>query len=77
MYSSAKIAWWREHQPNIFNRIETFVSAKAFVLQRLTGTLLEDRATVSGSGMLNVNKLDWEDKDSFSEQRLLPTTPSA
>ena len=61
MYSSAKIAWWREHRPNLFNRIETFVSVKAFVLQRLTGTLLEDRATVSGSGMLNVSKLDWED----------------
>ena len=62
MYSSAKIAWWREHRPNLFRRINTFVSVKAFVLQRLTGTLLEDRATVSGSGMLNVNKLDWEDR---------------
>ena len=62
MYSSAKIAWWREHQPSLFNRIATFVSLKAFVLQRLTGTLLEDRATVSGSGMLNVDKLDWEDR---------------
>ena len=62
MYSSAKIAWWRKHRPNLFNRIETFVSVKGFVLQRLTGTLLEDRATVSGSGMLNVHKLDWEDR---------------
>lgn len=62
MYSSAKIAWWREHQPKLFQRISTFVSLKAFVLQRLTGTLLEDRATVSGSGMLNVHKLDWEDR---------------
>ena len=61
MYSSAKIAWWRENHPNLFRRIDTFVSVKAFVLQRLTGTLLEDRATVSGSGMLNVHKLDWED----------------
>jgi gluconokinase len=62
MYSSAKIAWWREHRPDLFKRIHTFVSAKAFVLQRLTGKLLEDPATVSGSGLLNVHKLDWEDK---------------
>ncbi len=61
MYSSAKIGWWREHRPNLFRRIDIFVSVKAFVLQRLTGALLEDRATVSGSGMLNVNTLDWED----------------
>ncbi len=62
MYSSAKIAWWREHRPNLFKQINTFVSVKAFVLQRLTGTLLEDQATVSGSGLLNVHKLDWEDR---------------
>jgi gluconokinase len=62
MYSSAKIAWWRENNPDLFKRIETFVTAKAFVLYRLTGTLLEDRATVSGSGLLNVNKLDWDDR---------------
>jgi gluconokinase len=61
MYASAKIAWWREHQPDLFRRINTFVSVKAFVLQRLTGALLEDQATVSGSGLLNVDKLDWED----------------
>jgi gluconokinase len=61
MYASAKIAWWREHQPDLFRRITTFVSVKAFVIQRLTGTLLEDQATVSGSGLLNIDKLDWED----------------
>jgi gluconokinase len=57
-------------QPDILSRIGpskilkkfSFVTVKAFVFQRLTGTLLEDRATVSGSGMLNVNKLDWEDR---------------
>lgn len=61
MYASAKIAWWREHQPDLFRRISIFVSVKAFVLQRLTGIFLEDQATVSGSGMLNILKLDWED----------------
>ena len=62
MYSSAKIVWWREHRPDLFKRIATFVSAKAFVLHRLTGHLLEDRATVSGSGLLNIHKLDWDDR---------------
>ena len=47
MYSSAKIAWWREHQFELFKRVRTFVSAKAFVLQRLTGVLVEDAATVA------------------------------
>ena len=61
MYSSAKIAWWRENQPEVFQKVKTFVSLKAFILSRLTGELLEDQATVSGSGLLNVNTLDWDD----------------
>jgi gluconokinase len=61
MYSSAKIAWWRENQPDVFQKVKTFVSLKAFVLCRLTGELLEDQATVSGSGLLNANTLDWDD----------------
>ncbi|MGD8649791.1 MAG: gluconokinase [Desulfobacterales bacterium] len=61
MYASAKIAWWRKHQSDLFRRIITYVSVKAFVVHRLTGALLEDLATVSGSGLLNIHKLDWED----------------
>lgn len=76
MYSSAKIAWWRAHQSDLFKRVRTFVSAKAFVLQRLTGVLVEDAATVAGSGLLNVGKLDWEDKAlalaGISRKRLPP-----
>lgn len=62
MYPSAKITWWREQRPDIFRRIQTFVSLKAFVLLRLTGILIEDQAVTSGSGMLNVHNLDWEDR---------------
>jgi gluconokinase len=62
MYSSAKIAWWREQEPDLFQKVKTFVSLKAFVLFRLTGELMEDQATVSGSGLLNISNLDWEDK---------------
>jgi gluconokinase len=76
MYSSAKIAWWREHQNDLFKSVRTFVSAKAFVLQRLTGMLVEDAATVAGSGLLNVSKLDWEDRAlalaGISRKRLPP-----
>jgi gluconokinase len=62
MYSPAKIAWWRENQPDLFQKIRYFVTAKAFVIYRLTGELLEDQATVSGTGLLNIHKLDWEEE---------------
>lgn len=60
MYAPAKIAWWRRNQPDLFRRTAYYVTAKAFILHRLTGRLLEDQATVSGGGLLNVHQLDWE-----------------
>jgi gluconokinase len=62
IYAPAKIAWWREHQPDIFSKVKQFVTLKGFVVHRLTGCLVEDQATVSGSGLLNVEELDWEER---------------
>jgi gluconokinase len=60
LYPSAKIAWWRTHRPDRYAGIDRFVSLKAYVLFRLTGELLEDQATASGSGLLNISTLDWD-----------------
>ena len=84
MYPSAKIAWWKENRPDLFDRVEKFVSLKAFVMYRLTGELLDDQATASGSGLLNINHLDWDDRvltlSGITRQRLslvvLPTYQS-
>lgn len=62
MYSPAKIAWWREHDPERFKKIAYYVTLKAFILYRFTGKLLEDQATLSGTGLLNIHRLDWEDE---------------
>ena len=62
MYPSVKIAWWRKQHPALFADIKHFVSVKAYVLFRLTGELLEDRATASGSGLLDVSALRWDDR---------------
>jgi gluconokinase len=62
MYSPAKIAWWRNYQPDLFQNIHYFVTAKAFIIYRLTGELLEDQATLSGSGLMNIHQLDWEEE---------------
>jgi len=61
MYTFAKLAWFRAHAPEIFRRIHTVVSVKSYILYRLTGMLLEDRATASGSGLLSVTAPDWDD----------------
>jgi gluconokinase len=62
LYLPAKMAWWRESQPDVFKKVRKFVSLKAFILYRLTGELLEDQAIASGSGLLNIKKLDWDEE---------------
>lgn len=61
MYTYAKLAWFRKHAPEIFRRIHTVVSVKSYILYRLTGMLIEDRAIASGSGLLSLKALDWDE----------------
>lgn len=61
LYPLAKVVWFRSQAPDVFRRIKTVVSIKAYVTQRLTGRLVEDQATASGAGLLDVHALDWDD----------------
>ena len=59
MYPVYKLIWLREKNPRIFNHAARFVSAKTFVIERLTGQFMADFSIASGSGLLNVHDLTW------------------
>ena len=59
MYPLYKLIWLREKKPGIFNKADRFVSAKAYVIERLTGQFMADFSIASGSGLLNVHDLSW------------------
>ena len=59
MYPIYKLIWLREKEPAIFNNAARFVSAKAYVIERLTGQFMADFNIASGSGFLNVHDLTW------------------
>ena len=59
MYPIYKLIWLREKEPHIFNKTARFVSAKEYVIERLTGQLMADFSIASGSGLLNVHDLAW------------------
>jgi gluconokinase len=61
LYPLAKTVWFRKQAPDLFARIQTVASIKSYVMLRLTGRLVEDRATASGSGLLDIHSLDWDD----------------
>lgn len=62
LYSVGKIKWWKKNKPEIFKDTEFFVTLKSFIINNFTDKLVEDPATVSGSGLLNIHQLEWEEK---------------
>lgn len=60
MYSYYKIIWLKDQQSDIFQRAQYFVSAKAYILQKITGDVIIDHAVASGSGYYDIGKHQWE-----------------
>lgn len=59
MYPIYKILWLKQEQPALFARAAHFITAKEYVIQKLTGQPLVDFSIASGSGLLNVHSLSW------------------
>jgi len=74
IYPAIKILWLKEDMPDVFKKIKKFTSIKSHILNRLTGTLVEDTSVASGSGLLNIYNLDWDNEIlqflSLSEENL-------
>jgi gluconokinase len=56
----AKLAWFAEHDPATFAAARRWVGVKELVVARLTGSWLLDHSTASGTGLLNLETLDWD-----------------
>jgi gluconokinase len=60
LYPLYKIIWLREQQPNIFSQAVRFISAKEYVIKRLTGEYLVDFGVAAGTALLNTHSLKWD-----------------
>jgi gluconokinase len=60
MYPLAKIRWFREERPEIFQRAATFVGIKEYVLRRWSGLHVCDRSVASGTGLYGAAEQDWD-----------------
>jgi gluconokinase len=61
IYTGPKIAWLARRDPERFAAGRWFVPLKSYLLLKLTGSLLLDRSVGSGSGMLDITGLSWND----------------
>lgn len=57
-----KILWLKENEPGIFENTHKFISLKEYIWHHLTGEYVIDSSMASGTGMMNIECLCWNDK---------------
>lgn len=59
-YTAFKIAWYRAHEPEMFDKARKFVGTKDYINYYLTGRIVTDCGYASGCGVWNLRKWDYE-----------------
>jgi gluconokinase len=57
----SKLLWFRERDPDTFNRAARWVSIKEYVFYRLFGEYVVDHSIASATGLFNLKNLNWDD----------------
>ncbi|MEO7978796.1 gluconokinase [Flavobacterium sp.] len=57
-----KIAWFKEFDSEVFLKTYKFISIKEYVWHYLTGEYYTDTSMASGTGLLNIHTLQWDDE---------------
>lgn len=55
-----KLMWMREHRTEAFSRAHKFIGIKEYVCCRLFGRYVVDYSIASGTGLFNLNRLEWD-----------------
>ena len=76
-----KLIWFREQQPEVFSKAATWLGIKDYVVLRMCEALVTDHSLASGTGLMDIHRLDWDPEalrlaGITTEQlpELLPTT---
>lgn len=76
----AKLVWFREREPETFAAASRWVGIKELVLARMTGEWAIDHSCASGTGLLNLDRLDWDGQAlelaGIDAGRLCPLVPA-
>jgi gluconokinase len=75
-----KLVWFAENEPETFAAARRWVGVKELVVARLTGTWALDHSMASGTGLLNLEALDWDrealEVAGIGPERLAPLAPA-
>ncbi len=57
-----KLIWFREQEPALVRKVTHWVGIKEYVLLNLVDGLLMDHSVASGTGLMNIHTLRWDDE---------------
>ena len=57
-----KLLWFREQEPRLWEQVTHWVGVKEYVLLRLCGSLVVDHSVASATGLLNLERLCWDEE---------------
>ena len=69
-YTVFKILWYRNHEPDMFRRIDKVIGTKDYINYRLTGRIATDYSYASGTGVYDL--LGWDYSDDLLAAADLP-----
>ena len=75
-FTSPKILWVRENEPEIYEKCNKILLPKDYIRYKLTGEYVSDVSDASGMGLLDVKKRTWSEeilKDLKIDRDLLPS----
>lgn len=58
-YTIGKILWVRDHEPELFSRIDVVLNPKDYLRYQLTGDRVTEVSDASGTGLLDVRRRAW------------------
>lgn len=58
-YTAAKMAWLRDHEPDVFQRTHKVLQAKDYVAYQLTGHYATDYSDASGTNLFDLRRRCW------------------
>ncbi len=61
-FTAPKIAWTRENEPEVYEKIDKIVLPKDYVRYKLTGEFFTDVSDASGTSLLDVANRRWSDE---------------
>ena len=61
-YSATKLAWVRDHEPDVYRRTRTMLQAKDYVIYRLTGESVTDYSDACGTNLFDITRKRWSDE---------------